>query len=212
MHSDEEDEIFFPSHGDENAVSHQANSQSRIVLVDQDIFAVWNRPLFQTILAHSLFSAGERHQVAPGRSILEYTYQPNAAFKPKTDLERVAQVVAGRIFIDEQEHVFRLILGDATQSVFKGKQMLLLGPGEEWSGPPIPLFEYAATPYGQAIVPQWWNEASFHAVRRGQNEVSDWDETLTRTFLTRESCWEYQVRSTLLPGFTAPDENTAPPR
>jgi hypothetical protein len=211
MHSDQEDEFFFPSHGNDNAGAPQTDSKMRLISVDQDTFAVWNTPLFQIILAHSLFSAGERHPIGPGRSMLEYTYRPNDAFRPKTDLERIAQALAGRILIDEQQHVFRYILGDATQSVFKGKQMLLLGPGAEWNGQPIPLFQYAATPYGRAIIPAWWNEASFRPVRRGPNEVSDWDETLTRTFLTRESCREYQVRSTLLPGFTARDENTPPP-
>jgi hypothetical protein len=205
-----EDDVLFLTHAEDDASLVQAGPSPASVPVNLNTFAVWEQPLFQSILAHSVFSRGYRWFTPMGTAILEYTYQPDPKFQPATDIERVANAVEGKVSIDETEHVFTAVMGYATHSVVDGKRLLVLGPGGEWPGQAIPLFQCAAAPDHGIVVPEWWNQASFGTVKRGRNEVSKWLGTLTRTFIDRPSCQEYRAQSRVLPGFTAAPKSGEP--
>ena len=205
-----DDDVLFLTHSEDDASLVELESKSASIPVNLNTFAVWEQPLFKSILAHSVFSHGYRWFTSMGTAILEYSYQPDPKFQPATDVERVANAVEGKVSIDETEHVFTLVMGYATHSVVDGKRLLVLSPGEEWPGQAIPLFQYAAAHDHGVVVPEWWNEASFGTVKRGNNEVSKWLGTLTRTFIDRPSCQEYRVQSRVLPGFTATPDGAKP--
>lgn len=198
------DEVFFdigredPPQADLGAIMPESSSKT---------FDLWNHPLFQTILQHSLFSRFGSSLSWNDQMVDVYQFSSNPAFQPTTDLERVAQGIQGKVSIDQRTGLFVGLHAVAIKDVYDGKRLLLLGPRHD---APIPVFFYAAAPYDGIIVPTTWDEATFAPVRRGGYEINAWLGTLTRTFVHIESCREYKVKSAIQPGFQVVDPEKSP--
>jgi hypothetical protein len=170
-------------------------------------FDLWNHPLFQAILQHSLFARSGSSLSWNDQTVDVYQFSLDPAFQPSTYLERVAQGVQGKVSIDQKTGLFVGLHAVAVKDVYDGKRLLLLGPRRD---APIPVFFYAAEPYDGIVVPTTWDEATFAPVRRGGYEINAWLGTLTRTSIHFESCREYKVKSTIQPGFKVVDPEKAP--
>lgn len=163
-----------------------------------EMFDLWDHPLFQTILRHSVFMPLRSSLSADMRKISNFRFTPDPKFQPSTDLERVAQTVDGVISIDDATGVIIGLQGMAMADAYDGNRLLVLGPR---SDEPIPLFTYRAGPADGIIVPTIWDEATFQPVKRGSDEARRWLATLTRTFVHVEGCEDFRVKSTIRPGF-----------
>jgi hypothetical protein len=199
------DELYFDI-GGENATKVNGGPLSEST--SSSDFEIWDHPLFRAILKGSIFSREQDRISWDGRIINVYRFVPDPAFKPSTDVERYAQAVYGMVSIDQSSKIFVGLNGVAQKDIYEGKRLLVLGPRTDY--PPIPVFYYSAAPYDGIIVPTIWDEAAFTPVRRGSNEVSSWLATLTRTFVQIQSCRDYKVDSTLLPGYKTLDNSEEP--
>lgn len=200
------DEVFFDLGGEPASAPSNVSTEQG---ASSKTFDLWNHPLFQTILNESVFTKDRDEISWDGRSINRYQFAPDPAFRPATDIERVAQGVYGTASIDQSTHIFVGLHALALRDVYEGKRLLLLGPRHD---APIPVFSYAAAPYDGIIVPTIWDEASFGPVKRGGNEISNWLATLTRTFVKIQTCREYKVKTTIRPGFDVLDQQAKPPQ
>jgi thiol-disulfide isomerase/thioredoxin len=162
-----------------------------------DSFRIWNNPLLQSVLAHSLISNVQPtvvHRLDGAEQRLVYfTFRGDPAFAPVTDVERVAQGLAGWIRIQLSENILLMISAETEYDVTNdGRFFVARG---------IPLLDFRAVPYDKTYLPSVWSEQTFGTVVNDSDTQVKWRQTLVRTFGIRQGCKEFKVKSTILPGF-----------
>ena len=65
----------------------------------------------------------------------------------------------------------------------------------------MPLLSFNAVPYQGVFLPSIWSETWFAPVVNNAAARKKWRETLVRTFGERKGCEQFDVNSTILPGF-----------
>jgi Redoxin len=169
----------------------------------EDTYKVWTSPLLPLIQQHSIFSNANTVLYRDGSTSTIFTFRGDPNFVPKNDPERIARALQGQIRIDPTQNIFILIDATAAYDVIDdGRLVLQRG---------LPVLTYVASPFNKTYLPYLWSVANFHPVNMSQpNPHGAWNKTLQRTFVRRENCQQYQVTSTVLPGYEAVPSNAAP--
>jgi hypothetical protein len=169
----------------------------------EDTYKVWTSPLLPLIQQHSIFSNANTVLYRDGSTSTIFTFRGDPNFVPRNDPERIARALQGQIRIDPTQNVFILIDATAAYDVID-EERLVLQRG-------LPVLTYAAAPFNKTYLPYLWSASRFRPVSMAQpNPHGAWDTTLQRTFVKRENCQQYQVTSTVLPGYEAVPSTVAP--
>jgi hypothetical protein len=162
-----------------------------------DSFKIWNNPLLQSVLAHSLISNVQPSVIhrldGAEERFVYFTFRGDPAFTPVTDVDGVAQALAGWIRIQLSENVLLMVSAETEYDVTNGNRF--------FAARGMPLLDFRAVPYDKTYLPSVWSEETFGAVVNDRDAHVKWRQTLMRTFGLRQGCKEFNVKSTILPGF-----------
>ena len=93
-----------------------SNQCGPVAALAADSFRIWNNPLLQSVLAHSLISNVQPSVVhrldGAEERFVYFTFRGDSAFTPVTDVERVAQALVGSIRIQLSENVLLMVSAD----------------------------------------------------------------------------------------------------
>jgi len=175
----------------------RSNQSGPVTALAADSYRIWNNPLLQSVLAHSLISnvrpsVVHRPDGAEERFVY-FTFRGDPAFMPVTDVERVAQGLGGWIRIQLSENILLMVSAETEYDVTNdGRFFVARG---------MPLLDFRAVPYDKAYLPSVWSEQTFGTVVNDSDAHVKWRQTLVRNFGIRQGCKEFKVKSTVLPGF-----------
>jgi thiol-disulfide isomerase/thioredoxin len=175
----------------------RSNQCGPVTALAADSYRIWNNPLLQSVLAHSLISNVQPSVVhrldGAEERFVYFTFRGDPAFTPVTDVDRVAQALVGWIRIQLSENVLLMVSADTEYDVTNGNRFFVARG--------IPLLDFRAVPYDKTYIPSVWSEQTFGTVVNDSDAHMKWRQTLVRTFGIRQRCKEFKVKSTILPGF-----------